>query len=82
MSDLYAMGIYNCDNMLMILAASRDMPERERNICTKEMIRGFNGMWVDGGDRMVAYGCVLELAQEAETEITGGQTVVSGVWLM
>mmetsp|Transcript_24725 Transcript_24725/g.53238 ORF Transcript_24725/g.53238 Transcript_24725/m.53238 type:complete len:310 (+) Transcript_24725:140-1069(+) len=60
LSDLYAMGIYNCDNMLMILAASRDMPERERNICTKEMIRGFN-----------------DLAKEAETEITGGQTVLN-----
>lgn len=60
LSDLYAMGIYNCDNMLMILAASRDMKERERNICTKEMIRGFN-----------------DLAQEAETEITGGQTVMN-----
>uniref|UniRef100_A0A7S4IDY6 Selenide, water dikinase n=1 Tax=Vannella robusta TaxID=1487602 RepID=A0A7S4IDY6_9EUKA len=60
LSDLYAMGIYNCDNMLMILAASRDMNERERNICTKEMIRGFN-----------------DLAKEAETEITGGQTVMN-----
>jgi len=60
LSDLYAMGIYNCDNMLMILAASRDMKERERNICTKEMIRGFN-----------------DLAVEAETEVTGGQTVLN-----
>jgi len=58
LSDLYAMGIDKCDNMLMILAASTDMPERERNICTQEMIRGFN-----------------DLAREAETIITGGQTV-------
>lgn len=60
LSDLYAMGIYNCDNMLMILAVSIDMSEKERHICTQEMIRGFN-----------------DLAKEAETEITGGQTVVS-----
>lgn len=60
LSDLYAMGIYNCDNILMILAASRDMPERERHIVTKELIRGFN-----------------DLAKEAETEITGGQTVLN-----
>ena len=38
------MGIETCDTMLMILAASRDMPERERFICTQEMIRGFNGI--------------------------------------
>lgn len=60
LSDLYAMGIDTCDNMLMILAASRDMPERERLICTQEMIRGFN-----------------DLAAEAETTITGGQTVMN-----
>jgi len=60
LSDLYAMGIDTCDNMLMILAASRDMPERERLICTQEMIRGFN-----------------DLATEAGTSITGGQTVMN-----
>lgn len=60
LSDLYAMGIYNCDNMLMILAASLDMNENERNISTQEMIRGFN-----------------DLANEAETEVTGGQTVLN-----
>lgn len=60
LSDLYAMGIVDCDNMLMILAASRDMPERERLICTHEMIRGFN-----------------EMAESAETSVTGGQTVMN-----
>lgn len=41
LSDLYAEGVEYCDFMLMLLAASRDMPANERNICTREMIRGF-----------------------------------------
>lgn len=60
LSDLYSMGISKCDTMLMILAASRDMEERERDICTREMIRGFN-----------------DLATEAGTKVTGGQTVLN-----
>mmetsp|Transcript_8503 Transcript_8503/g.35490 ORF Transcript_8503/g.35490 Transcript_8503/m.35490 type:complete len:309 (-) Transcript_8503:376-1302(-) len=60
LSDLYAMGIDKCDNMLMILAASTDMPERERDIVTHELIRGFN-----------------DVAVEAETRVTGGQTVMN-----
>lgn len=60
LSDLYSMGISECDTMLMILAASRDMHERERDICTREMIRGFN-----------------DLATEAGTKVTGGQTVLN-----
>lgn len=60
LSDLYSMGIYNCDNILMILAASLDMNENDRFISTQEMIRGFN-----------------DLASEAETEVTGGQTVLN-----
>lgn len=42
LSDLYAEGIGCCDFVLMLLAACRDMEEREREICTKEMVRGFN----------------------------------------
>jgi len=60
LSDLYSMGIYNCDNILMILAASLDMNETDRLISTQEMIRGFN-----------------DLANEADTEVTGGQTVLN-----
>lgn len=60
LSDLYAMGIDKCDNMLMILAASTDMAERERDIVTHELIRGFN-----------------DVAVEAETRVTGGQTVMN-----
>ena len=41
LSDLYAMGIHNCDNMLMVLAASLDMDPKHRHIVTQEMLRGF-----------------------------------------
>jgi len=60
LSDLYAMGVVDCDNVLMILASSTEMPHREREIVTKQMIRGFN-----------------DLALEAGTMVTGGQTVMN-----
>jgi len=55
LSDQYAMGISECDNMLMLLASSVDMPETERRIVTRKMIEGFNeqakeaGVVVTGG---------------------------------
>jgi len=42
LSDMYAMGVPDIDNVLMLLAASSDMKEGDREICTKLMIRGFN----------------------------------------
>jgi len=42
LSDMYAMGVYDIDNVLMILAASQDMEESDREVCTKLMIKGFN----------------------------------------
>lgn len=41
LSDLYSMGITSCDNMLMLLAASTDMDELERTVCTREILRGY-----------------------------------------
>ena len=42
LSDLYAMGVSRVDHMLMILSVSLQMDESEREIITKEMMRGFN----------------------------------------
>jgi len=42
LSDLYAMGVVDCDNVLMILAASTDMTKQDRAIVTPLMIKGFN----------------------------------------
>jgi selenide, water dikinase len=42
LSDIYAMGIDRVDHMLMVLGISRIMKEEDREIVTREMIRGFN----------------------------------------
>jgi len=60
LSDLYSMGISECDSMLMLLAASSQMPQNERKIVTQQMVAGFN-----------------DLAKEAQTKITGGQSVLN-----
>jgi len=52
LSDLYSMGIVDCDNMLMILAASIDMSETDRGISTRQMIEGFNDQATNGGTRV------------------------------
>jgi len=49
LSDLYSMGVVNCDNMLMILAASTDMSKGDRDIATRQMIEGFNDQAKNGG---------------------------------
>ena len=41
LSDLYAMGVVDCDNMLMLLAVSTKMSEKERDIVVPLMMRGF-----------------------------------------
>jgi selenide,water dikinase len=59
LSDLYAMGVEFVDNVLMILAASLDMEEKDRDIVTREMIRGFDdqckaaGTQVSGGQTVM-----------------------------
>jgi selenide,water dikinase len=42
LSDMYALGVVDIDNVLMLLAASIDMPQKSRDICTKLIMRGFN----------------------------------------
>jgi selenide,water dikinase len=43
------MGITNIDNMLMILSVSITMPENEREIVTREMMKGFNDKATEAG---------------------------------
>ena len=59
-SDIYAFGITQIDNVLMLLSSSRGMTPTESNIVLRRMIEGFNFS-----------------AKQAETEVTGGQTVVN-----
>ncbi|KAE8583348.1 hypothetical protein XENTR_v10020486 [Xenopus tropicalis] len=49
LSDLYAMGITECDNMLMLLSVSQKMTEEEREKVTPLMIKGFRDAAEEGG---------------------------------
>ncbi|RXG71384.1 hypothetical protein Avbf_13257 [Armadillidium vulgare] len=40
LSDLYAMGVTDCDNMLMLLGVSTKMTEKERDVVIPLMMRG------------------------------------------
>ncbi|KAG7153274.1 Inactive selenide, water dikinase-like protein-like, partial [Homarus americanus] len=41
LSDLFAMGVTDCDNMLMLLGVSTKMTEKERDVVIPLMMRGF-----------------------------------------
>ncbi|KAF5903467.1 NF-kappa-B essential modulator isoform X1 [Clarias magur] len=49
LSDLYAMGITECDNMLMLLSVSQKMSEKEREQATPLMMKGFRDAAEEGG---------------------------------
>lgn len=49
LSDLYAMGITECDNMLMLLSLSQKMNEKEREQVMPLMIKGFRDAAEEGG---------------------------------
>jgi len=59
LSDLYAEGVGECDFVLMLLAACRDMSEDERTICTKEMVKGFNDACLEAGTSVTGGQTVL-----------------------
>ena len=43
LSDLYAMGVSECDNMLMLLGVSEQLKPKERQVVTPLVIQGFTG---------------------------------------
>ena len=59
LSDLYAMGVTECDNMLMLLGISNQMTLKEREVVTQLVIKGFNdaaeeaGTTVNGGQTVL-----------------------------
>ena len=59
LSDLYAMGVVSCHNMLMLLSTSKEFSEAERDIVIPLMMRGFQdtareaGCLVTGGQTVV-----------------------------
>ena len=52
MSDVYAMGVSHIDNIIMILGISRLMEEKEREVITSEMIKGFNDACAEGNTKV------------------------------
>lgn len=49
LSDLYAMGVSECDNMLMLLGVSNEMTQQERAVVTPQIIQGFNDLCKEAG---------------------------------
>jgi selenide,water dikinase len=49
LSDLYAMGVSLCDNMLMLLGVSNQMTLKEREVVTPLIIKGFNDLAAEAG---------------------------------
>lgn len=52
LSDMYAMGVEEVDNMLMILATSTDMSPSDGKIVTRLMIQGFDDQAKAAGTRV------------------------------
>eukprot|EP01103_Thecamoeba_quadrilineata_P001314 TRINITY_DN11165_c0_g1_i1.p1 TRINITY_DN11165_c0_g1~~TRINITY_DN11165_c0_g1_i1.p1 ORF type:complete len:317 (+),score=42.86 TRINITY_DN11165_c0_g1_i1:158-1108(+) len=42
LSDMYSLGVADCDTILMLLSMSIDMNPNDADICTKLIIQGFN----------------------------------------
>lgn len=61
LSDLYAMGVTQCDNMLMVLAVSRNMSERQQDIVVPLLMKGINTL----------------ANEQGATSIRGGQTILN-----
>merc|ERR1712112_644501 len=65
LSDLYAMGVTECDNMLMLLAVSTKMTEKERDVVVPLIMRGFKdcaleaGTSVTGGQTVMNPWCTI-----------------------
>jgi len=49
LSDMYAIGVVDIDNVLMILAASQTMDPQTRKIVSRKMIEGFNDLCKEAG---------------------------------
>lgn len=68
LSDLYAMGVADCDNVLMLLALSLEMSSQQRAVVIPLLIKGFN-------DQCTAAGCSVTGGQT----VFNPWTIVGGV---
>jgi len=49
LSDMYALGVVDVDNVLMILASSQEMEAEESDIITRKLIEGFSDLCKEAG---------------------------------
>jgi len=65
LSDLYAMGVVSCHNMLMLLAVSKQFTDKERDVVIPLMMKGFQdtareaGCLVTGGQTVLNPWCTV-----------------------
>jgi len=65
LSDLYAMGVVNCHNMLMLLAVSKEFTDKERDVVVPLLMKGFQdtareaGCLVTGGQTVLNPWCTV-----------------------
>lgn len=65
LSDLYAMGVSECDNMLMLLGVSSKFTEKERDVVVPLIMRGFKdlaaeaGTTINGGQTVLNPWCLI-----------------------
>jgi len=65
LSDLYAMGVERCHNMLMLLGVSKEFTEEERDVVVPLLMKGFQdtareaGCLVTGGQTVVNPWCTI-----------------------
>jgi len=65
LSDLYAMGVTECDNMLMLLGVSSKFTEKERDVVVPLMIQGFKqaaseaSTTINGGQTVLNPWCLI-----------------------
>jgi hypothetical protein len=63
LSDVYAMGVVSCDNMLMLLGVSQKLNEKERDTIIPLIMRGFTvGFLLKNIYRSIYIYCVICLS--------------------
>ncbi|CAH1397157.1 unnamed protein product [Nezara viridula] len=76
LSDLYAIGVRYCDNMMMILGVPDNMDEKERETVIPLIIEGFKctaqeaGSKISGGDTRISACCIIGGTATSVCEIT------------
>ncbi|XP_064487106.1 inactive selenide, water dikinase-like protein isoform X2 [Ornithodoros turicata] len=59
LSDLYAMGVTECDNIMMTLAISTKLSEKERDAVIPIVVRGFKDGAMEGGTQVTGGQTIL-----------------------